>query len=196
MFSFMLYKCLLLLLLVVSVCLANKESEMEQPTKLLGGVLHKPEKCGFKADTSSTVKLHYRARAWGQDTFFENTYQREAPLEFKLGKRKLVKEKGMEDGIDGMCAGEVRRLLIPANQAYGELGLSNLVPPNTAIVVDVEMVEVISQFSNPWFWVSGLFLCVAFYLYMQQAQQGDSTSPGAFLAAQQQGQPSQEKKDQ
>lgn len=37
MFSFMLYKCLLLLLLVVSVCLANKESEMEQPTKLLGG---------------------------------------------------------------------------------------------------------------------------------------------------------------
>ncbi|EIE85896.1 hypothetical protein RO3G_10606 [Rhizopus delemar RA 99-880] len=143
MFSFMLYKCLLLLLLVVSVCLANKESEMEQPTKLLGGVLHKPEKCGFKADTSSTVKLHYRARAWGQDTFFENTYQREAPLEFKLGKRKLVK-------------------------AYGELGLSNLVPPNTAIVVDVEM----------------------------QAQQGDSTSPGAFLAAQQQGQPSQEKKDQ
>lgn len=44
--------------------------------------------------------------------------------------------------------------------------------------------------------MSGLFLCVAFYLYMQQAQQGDSTSPGAFLAAQQQGQPSQEKKDQ
>lgn len=37
MFSFMIYKCLLLLLLVVSVCLANKESEMEQPTKLLGG---------------------------------------------------------------------------------------------------------------------------------------------------------------
>ncbi|KAG1156832.1 hypothetical protein G6F37_007246 [Rhizopus arrhizus] len=193
--SFILYKCLLLLSLVVTVCLANKEAEMEQPTKLLGGVLHKPEKCGFKASTSSTVRLHYRARAWGQDTFFENTYQREAPIEFKLGKRKLV--KGIEDGIDGMCAGEVRRLLIPANQAYGDLGLSNLVPPNSAIVVDVEMVEVISQFSNPWFWVSGLFLCVAFYLYIQQAQQGDSSSPGAFLAAQQQqGQQGQEKKDQ
>ncbi|KAG0942794.1 hypothetical protein G6F57_003827 [Rhizopus arrhizus] len=193
--SFILYKCLLLLSLVITVCLANKEAEMEQPTKLLGGVLHKPEKCGFKASTSSTVRLHYRARAWGQDTFFENTYQREAPIEFKLGKRKLV--KGIEDGIDGMCAGEVRRLLIPAHQAYGDLGLSNLVPPNSAIVVDVEMVEVISQFSNPWFWVSGLFLCVSFYLYMQQAQQGDSSSPGAFLAAQQQqGQQSQEKKDQ
>jgi FK506-binding protein 2 len=91
------------------------------------------------------------------------------------------KKKGIEDGIDGMCAGEVRRLLIPANQgkqshrfilslysswslAYGDLGLPNLVPrkcltlfflkkktykttANSAIVVDVEMVEVISQFS-------------------------------------------------
>lgn len=35
--SFILYKCLLLLSLVITVCLANKEAEMEQPTKLLGG---------------------------------------------------------------------------------------------------------------------------------------------------------------
>ncbi|KAG1512902.1 hypothetical protein G6F53_004832 [Rhizopus delemar] len=107
--------------------------------------INKPEKCGLKASSSSTVRIHYRSRVWGQEEYFESTYIREAPLEVKLGNGNLL--KGIEDGIHGMCTGEIRRLLIPPNQAYGAIGIPNLVPPNTAIVVDVEMVNVNSPFS-------------------------------------------------
>ncbi|KAI9264749.1 hypothetical protein BY458DRAFT_458121 [Sporodiniella umbellata] len=178
-------------LTLYAAVLANKESELEQPQTLLGGVLKKPEKCGFKASASSDIKVHYRARAWGQEEFYENTYLREKPLEVTLGKGKLI--KGIEEGIDGMCTGEVRRLLIPSYKAYGDLGIPNFVPPNTAVVVEVEVVEVISQFSNPWFWLSGIALCFVFYLYTQQQNMDARSSPGAFLAAQQK---QSEKKDQ
>ncbi|CAO3695229.1 unnamed protein product [Rhizopus stolonifer] len=180
-----------LFLSFVAIVHANTESELEQPTKLLGGILSKPDKCGFKASSTSNIKIHYRARAWGNEDFFENTYMRDSPLQLTLGKSKLI--EGIQEGVDGMCTGEIRRLLIPSYKAYGELGIPNLVPPNTAIVVDIEMVEVISQFSSPWFWLSGVVLCVLFYLYLQQMNMDARSSPGAFLASQGQ---SQEKKDQ
>lgn len=105
--------------------------------------MSKPDKCGFKASSTSNIKIHYRARAWGNEDFFENTYMRDSPLQLTLGKSKLI--EGIQEGVDGMCTGEIRRLLIPSykgkcissqinilsnllNSAYGELGIPNLVP--------------------------------------------------------------------
>ncbi|KAG1474821.1 hypothetical protein G6F56_000116 [Rhizopus delemar] len=132
-------KCLLVLSYIAVINATNIESETEQPTKLLGGIISKPESCGFKASSTSIVKIHYRSRIWGKEEHFENTYLRQIPLEYKLGSGKLL--KGIENGVHGMCTGEIRRLVIPADQAYGELGIPNLVPSNTAIVVDVEMLN-------------------------------------------------------
>lgn len=74
--------------------------------------------------------MHYRARTWGSEDYYENTYLAE-PHSYKLGKYlisftamkvdrlsnigrdKIM--KGLEQGIDGMCLGEVRRLLIPSD---------------------------------------------------------------------------------
>lgn len=83
---------------------AESESELEQPTKLLGGILNsiqenilsltawnsigilrKPEQCRQTVINNSNIKLHYRARVWGSEEFYENTYTGE-PQEFKLGK--------------------------------------------------------------------------------------------------------------
>ncbi|ORE01580.1 FKBP-like protein [Rhizopus microsporus var. microsporus] len=190
-----LYKLLILSITVVVVCASKSESELEQPTKLLGGTLKKPEKCKAKSATNSNVKIHYRARAWGQKEFFENTYLRHKPIDVQLGKNKII--KGIEDGVHGMCAGEIRRLLIPAYLAYGEFGIPNLVPPNTAIVADVEMIYVDSPFSNPWFWISGALLIIAFFFYRQNIKQSERSSPGAMLQTQlAQQQQEQEKKEQ
>lgn len=40
-----------------------------------------------------------------------------------------------------MCIGEVRRILIPANLAYGEMGLPDTVEPNTPLMYEVELVH-------------------------------------------------------
>lgn len=51
--------------------------------------------------------------------------------------------------------------------------------------------------SNPWFWISGVILIVAFFFYRQNIKQSERSSPGAMLQAQLgQQQQEQEKKEQ
>lgn len=165
---------------LVAVVYAKTEAEMDQPTKLLGGILKKPEKCGYKVSSNSEIKLHYRARAWGEDSFYENSFVQGEPLKYKLGRDKIM--KGLEQGIHGMCTGEVRRLLIPADLAYGELGLPNAVPPNTAVIYEVEIINVNSPFTNFWFW-SGVVALVGTYFLMNRYQNRMSQSQSAeFLS--------------
>ncbi|CAO3650307.1 unnamed protein product [Mucor fragilis] len=123
--TFMIYK-LISLFALICVVVANTESELEQPTKLLGGIIRSSSNCKQKVSGNSKIKLHYRARVWGSEEFYESTYLSEKPHSYKLGRDKLM--KGLEQGIHGMCSGEIRRLLIPADLAYGQMGLPNLVP--------------------------------------------------------------------
>jgi FKBP-type peptidyl-prolyl cis-trans isomerase len=48
---------------------------------------------------------------------------------------------GFDMGVEGMCIGEQRRLLIPANLAYGEMGLPDTVEPDTPLMYEVELVH-------------------------------------------------------
>ncbi|KAI9484114.1 MAG: FK506-binding protein 2A [Benjaminiella poitrasii] len=171
------YKVYILLALIMLVY-ANPELEMEQPTKLLGGVLKKSKDCKQKVSSVSTVKLHYRARAWGADDYYESTYEGEAH-KYTLGKDKMI--KGLEQGISGMCTGDIRRLLIPADLAYGNIGLPNLVPANSAVIYEVEMVDVKSPFTNPWFWLGLAGLAFAFIFGNRFTKMKDASKSAKFL---------------
>lgn len=48
---------------------------------------------------------------------------------------------GFTQGLIGMKEGEVRKLIIPADEAYGEQG-SGMIPPNTPIAFLVEVVKI------------------------------------------------------
>ncbi len=48
---------------------------------------------------------------------------------------------GLFQGIDGMCIGGRRRLKISPHLAYGERGIPGRVPPNAAIVAEIEFIE-------------------------------------------------------
>ena len=55
---------------------------------------------------------------------------------------------GWTDGIDGMKVGGVRELTIPAEQAYGETGSGEDIPPNAPlkfVIMIIEKVETLSQ---------------------------------------------------
>ena len=51
------------------------------------------------------------------------------PIEFKLevGSGKII--KGWEEGLKGMCVGELRRLTVPSKLGYGDEGKSATVTP-------------------------------------------------------------------
>ena len=52
----------------------------------------------------------------------------------------------MERGLDGMCAGETRRVIIPPSWGYGEKGSSSgKVPGSAVLIFDVQL----QDFHNP-----------------------------------------------
>jgi FKBP-type peptidyl-prolyl cis-trans isomerase len=62
------------------------------------------------------------------------------PFSFPLGGGQVI--PGWDAGVAGMKVGGKRTLLIPAAEGYGETGAGNDIPPNAALVFDVELLKV------------------------------------------------------
>ena len=82
---------------------------------------------------------HYDQNAAGnKGTQFDTSIGR-APFPFVLGTRQ--RHRGWDQGLVGMRVGGLRNLVIPASMAYGSQG-SGQIPPNSALVFDVELLSV------------------------------------------------------
>lgn len=64
----------------------------------------------------------------------------EAGFTFALGAGKVI--QGWDQGVAGMRVGGKRHLVIPAELAYGAQGAGGVIPPNTPLIFDVELVSV------------------------------------------------------
>ena len=66
------------------------------------------------------------------------------PFSFIVGTGKVI--KGWDEGVQGMKVHGERRLVIPPDKAYGERNVGNgLIPPNSTLVFDVEVVAVVGS---------------------------------------------------
>ncbi len=59
---------------------------------------------------------------------------------FVLGAGKVI--QGWDQGVAGMRVGGKRHLVIPAELAYGAQGAGGVIPPNTPLIFDVELLSV------------------------------------------------------
>ena len=71
---------------------------------------------------------------------FDSSADRGKPLAFRLGAGIVI--RGGEQGVEGMRVGGTRTLIIPPGLGYGARGDGGLVPPNAALVFDVELLDV------------------------------------------------------
>ncbi len=63
-----------------------------------------------------------------------------SPLAFPQGARRVI--AGWDTGFEGMRVGGQRRLFIPYQLAYGELGRPPGIPPRSMLIFDVELMGV------------------------------------------------------
>lgn len=94
---------------------------------------------GSEAKTGDTVAVHY-VGTLPNGQKFDSSRDRGTPFEFTVGAGDVI--KGWDQGIPGMKVGGIRKLTIPAALAYGEYSPSPLIPANSTLVFEVELMDI------------------------------------------------------
>ncbi len=71
---------------------------------------------------------------------FDSSRDRGQPFRFVVGKGEVI--KGWEEGVQGMRVGSQRRLIVPSDLGYGPRGSRGVIPPNAALVFDIELLAI------------------------------------------------------
>lgn len=94
---------------------------------------------GTEAKAGDTVKVHY-AGTLTDGKEFDSSKKHGQPFEFELGAGRVI--KGWDQGVPGMKIGGKRKLTVPPSLAYGARGFPPVIPPNSTLVFEVELLEV------------------------------------------------------
>ena len=90
------------------------------------------------AKDGDTVSVLYTGKLDNGTVFDASEKHGNEPIEFMLGKGMVI--KGWDEGLLGMNVGEKRTLVIPPDIAYGKEGRPPVIPPNSTLTFDVELV--------------------------------------------------------
>jgi FKBP-type peptidyl-prolyl cis-trans isomerase len=97
------------------------------------------EGTGQAAKAGDTVSVHY-VGTLTDGKKFDSSRDRGSPFSFQLGVGKVI--KGWDHGFDGMKVGTVAKLTIPPDLAYGARGFPPVIPPNSTLIFEVELLGV------------------------------------------------------
>ncbi|EOQ74841.1 FKBP-type peptidyl-prolyl cis-trans isomerase [Acinetobacter lactucae] len=98
------------------------------------------EGTGKKPKAASRVKVNYEGRLL-DGTVFDSSIARNHPVEFQLSQVIA----GWTEGLQTMKEGGKTRFFIPANLAYGEVGAGDTIGPNSTLIFDIELLQVLPK---------------------------------------------------
>lgn len=106
--------------------------------QLPGGVMVEEVRVGQgpEASTGKMVRVNYVGRLKANNKQFDAS-ESGPGFKFRLGQGEVI--KGWDVGVAGMKVGGKRRILCPPGMAYGKKGAMPAIPPNSALVFDVEL---------------------------------------------------------
>lgn len=85
-------------------------------------------------------KLFMRYRGTLEDGIEFDSNLEGDPFNFTLGEGKVI--QGWDQGLLDMKVGEKRKLTIPPEMGYGEVGAGDVIPPNATLIFEVELVSI------------------------------------------------------
>ena len=95
---------------------------------------------GPAAEPGQTVTVHYVGVAHSTGEEFDASWNRGAPLDFRLGVGMVI--AGWDQGIEGMKVGGRRRLTIPPHLGYGDRGAGAAIKPGETLIFVVDLMDV------------------------------------------------------
>ena len=94
---------------------------------------------GDKIKNHYKISVHY-VGTLEDGTEFDNSYKRKQPFEFQIGIRQVI--PGWEIALMGMQVGSKKKFKVPPSLAYGNTGAGDLIPPNSFLTFDVEIINI------------------------------------------------------
>lgn len=81
---------------------------------------------------------------WLEDgTKFDSSYDRGQAFQCVIGTGRVI--KGWDIGLMGMKVGGKRKLFVPAHLAYGERKIGAYIKPNSNLIFEIELLEVLTR---------------------------------------------------
>ncbi len=93
---------------------------------------------GAEAKAGNSVSVHY-VGTLTNGTKFDSSRDRNEPFDFQLGAGMVI--EGWDKGVAGMKVGGLRRLTVPPEMGYGKMGYPPVIPGNSTLVFEVELLK-------------------------------------------------------
>ncbi|XP_051929478.1 peptidyl-prolyl cis-trans isomerase FKBP2 [Hippocampus zosterae] len=129
----------LLLLAMTALSFSPMLVRGSEKKKLQIGIKKRVDNCSVRSRNGDVLNMHYTGKL-EDGTEFDSSIPSGRPFTFTLGSGQVI--KGWDQGLLGMCEGEKRKLVIPAELGYGDRGAPPKIPGGATLIFEVELVSI------------------------------------------------------
>ena len=101
---------------------------------------------GAQPKKGEYCEVHYTGWLWidgKKGKKFDSSVDRGDAFAFPLGQGRVI--KGWDEGVATMKAGGSRTLIIPPDLAYGSRGMGGMIPANSTLYFEVQLLRVLGN---------------------------------------------------
>lgn len=86
------------------------------------------------------VTVHYTGTLQADGSKFDSSRDRNQPFQFRIGQGQVI--RGWDEGFAKISLGEKAKLVISPDYGYGARGYPPVIPANSTLVFDVELLKI------------------------------------------------------